>query len=1197
MTHAPTLDPWRLPLRGRQVIEASAGTGKTWTLAALYLRLVLGLRQSDLAAAASPDLSQALLPPQILVMTFTEAATAELRERIRARLSLAAQCFDAATGARALPEGVREDAFTRELRGHIDPALWPRCALQLHAAADWMDEAAIFTLHGWSRRMLAQHALQSGHLLGQQLLEEGARLQRSLTRDHWRRWFYPLSAAQLQRLLPALGASPDALLDALQPIWAQWEREPGPARVPPPTPAQVLAAIDTWEQRCTALRAAVHASWNEAVHQDLQAAHFHGVSDKLKDGWVTQLAQWCSQPDALVYGDTLPDKLRHFSLDALSQRRYEGRDAHRVFAHLDAFLAAWDEAPDVSQSLLAHAAHEVHAAYQRAKAQAASFDFSDLLIQLHQALHSDDGTLAEAIRHQYPVALVDEFQDTDPWQYGSLDRIYATDCVDARHALILIGDPKQAIYGFRGADLRTYLHARDVALQHDPDALHTLTTNHRSSAALVRAVSHVFCGHPSPFHLTPPTTGRIDAVPVQAADPAPTWAGPAMTVWHLPLREDKPWTLGAYLHHMAEVFASHMVELLQTGRAQAGDMAVLVRKQVEADAIRDALRQRGVASVYLSDRSSVFASGEAIDLWRVLCAMADPRALDAVRSALLTPVWGLSADEVLQLTQDEARWDALLTRCHHAHQRWMRQGVLPMLHHWLHEEGIAVRLLAHADGERRLSNLLHLGELLQSAAPGLQGPQSLTRWLAEHMATPPKDAQAQMTRLETDADCVQVVTYHKSKGLQYPLVFLPFVGSFAYAKSASDDDEATGSVEEDVRLLYVALTRAERALWLGVAETRDDLTAKGDRFSALSHLLQRRERGDLPARLHAQWGDCDAIHIAPAPEANDTAWHPPDVPAAWQAARTPARRFAQRWWSASFSAITRGLSADPVGDDDALLDALTDAAPLPSALDANDAHTAVQDDPDLVWQSFPAGARHGTLLHDLLQWQAEHGWPLAQGTPAPTWVQREWQRVVQQQVQYVALPEAAQQQLVPWLQRILTRALPLAGAASPLVLGQLPPHALWAEMAFGLTVSHARVEALDTLVRTHLFPGQPRPALLPCTLQGMLTGFMDLVVEHAGRYWVLDYKSNRLDGYDSARLTEAVLAKRYEVQYTLYALALYRLLRARLPGEDVAARLGGAGCLFLRGIDTPGAGWHGQAVPLALLQALDALLTQEVPCD
>ena len=1185
--------PLGMPLHGWQVIEASAGTGKTWTLAALYLRLVLGHGRAG----------GGLLPPAILVMTFTDAATAELRERIRARLSQAAQCFDAHARGQALPTGVTEDDFTRTLREAIPAAQWPACALQLSAAADWMDEAAIHTIHGWCHRMLSQHALASGRLFEQTHLEDARDLQRELVQDYWRQWFYPLPASTLQALLPVIGATPDDWLAHIQKRWSEWDRSPGLQAQPDHTPVELVQAVQAWQARVQAAAQRLQASVTPALWEDLNAHRIHRAQAGHQQSWVNQLQGWVMASELAVPHKALRETLQRLSARTLRDKQWPRVDAHPLLAHLDDYLDTLAQAPDIGPALLDHAAHAVAQTYEQAKRQRAAFDFQDLLRQLHDELARDDEgarSLAATLRAQYPVALVDEFQDTDPWQYGSLRRIYDLAAMDDTQLLVMIGDPKQAIYRFRGADLHTYLHAREQARAHDPHALHTLQGNHRSSAPLLRAVEHLFTRQPHPFHLDPQAQPRIDYVPVQARAAVAPWQVPgedtrAMTVWWLP-NDGGAWNRPEHLARLAEVFASQMAHLLQHGQAEPGQMAVLVRKQDEADAMREALRARGIASVYLSDRSSVYSTPEATELWRVLRALATPRDSAAVRAALASALWALPLTEVSALLEDEARWEALLMRCHDWHQRWQSQGVMPMLHHWLHHAGVAQRLLSQRDGEARIARLLHLGELLQHASVSVQGPLALVRWLAEQIAHPPLQADAQKMRLETDAQCVQVITYHKSKGLQFPLVFVPYLGSFT---DHLKDDDPRASVEEDVRLIYVALTRAERALWLGLAETTDDIDSTGTQRSALSHLLQRQARGDLIERVQAMWGDCPDIALGPAPEPDATSQHAAShaalsaaghapAPAPTQAARTPRRSHPRRWWTASFSALTRGLHTR--GDDEPLVDALLDALPQEDTTLVGDTEAAATETP-LLWQDFPAGARYGTLLHDLLQWQAEQAWPLTR-TSATTAnrldrVDRDWQALLERRAQWLQLDAAQRQTLSDWLARIVATPLPLAGPDGPRVaLHDI--HTLWAEMEFNLPVHAVSASWLDAQVQDHLFAAHPRAALQAREMQGMLTGFMDLVFEHGGRYWVLDYKSNRLPDYAAQTLTDAVLGKRYEVQYTLYVLALHRLLRARLPGYDYDQHMGGAVYVFLRGIDTAHAGVHAQRPPRALIDALDA---------
>ena len=1191
------LNAHTLPLQGRQVIEASAGTGKTWTLAALYLRLVLGHERTE-----------ALLPPQILVMTFTDAATAELRERIRTRLSQAATYFDLSAQGRDLPASLKVDDFLEKLRDSFDEALWPRCALQLNCAAEWMDDAAIYTIHGWSRRMLTQHALESHNLFEQTRLENADQLKLTLVQDYWREWFYPLSANTLQHITPLIGQDPTKLLKTLSEMWREQERKPRAVVAPEVSPAQAIDGHMAWQAKVEATAQTARDAWSDAVLQALQEA---GAQKKIKGlradyfaNWLKALQAWAVQGNSVSTNKETSKVLERFTTQALQDKGWAEAEGFAFFAALQDHLALFNDKPNTDKLIALHAAHAVGEAYKAAKTQRAAFDFSDLLQNLHHAVMADDSRLATAIRQQYPVALVDEFQDTDPWQYGTLNRIYAPDACNESNALVMIGDPKQAIYSFRGADLGTYLQARNDAQATNQDALHTLTGNHRSSVGLVKAVNHVFMQTAQPFASA---QGEIEFVEVsaQGKEPALVVNGQEQkpfTVWQMPTEGDAEVVSSAnYLHHTAQVFADQMADLLNKGAATPGDMAVLVRSQKQADAVRQALRTRHIPSVYLSDHTSVYQSTEATDLWRLLRAVASPRQTGWVRAAVGSRLWALDLHEVLTITQDEAQWEQLLEQFHQWHGLWQQHGVLPMLHQWLHSQHVAQRMLAQPDGERRLSNLLHLGELLQHAEQSLQGEHALVRYLGEQIHSQHHDSDAQQARLETDALCVKVITYHKSKGLQYPLVFVPFAGAFAVEKKAkanfaqddeADDDsdaEAT-SVEEDMRLLYVALTRAQRGLWMGVAETKNDLskaTAKTElKRSALSLLLKREVRGDLGNQLHSLWGTCAHIQVAALPELQHISYQAPAAISAPKDALTPTRTHHSLWWTASFSAITRGLVSESKRDEavaDAITDATSDAQPY--------AVTTPAAEPENIsaWQSFPAGARYGTLLHDLLEWLSQNNWPVA-NTQAPEWAKQAWGNLLERKASWLQLDDAPRAQLEPWLQAVVQTPLPLTELnAAPLTLCELCTEHMWPEMEFNLEVSHVSATALDQLIQSHVFEGTPRPALQARVMQGMLTGSMDLVLQHDGRYWVVDYKSNKLPNYDSATLQNAVLHKRYEVQYVLYTLALHRLLKVRLPGYDYAQHMGGAVYMFLRGIHTEGAGVHLHRPPQALIETLDAL--------
>ena len=1180
------LNPLTMPLSGLHVIEASAGTGKTWTLAALYVRLVLGHgRGSALDAGA-------LYPPQILVMTFTDAATSELRGRVRERLAQAARYF------KDLEADANEvDDFLRSLRAEFPCDQWPACAHRLDMSAQWMDDAAIFTIHGWSSRMLKTHAFDSASLFQQSRVEDSDKLRLSAVQDYWRKWFYPISLGQLGAL-KSVGSNPDELLKNLKSLWSTTENAPGVVLPAGKDPHTLIQEWDTWNLRFQSLEAATRAACTPeliALLDDVIGAK--SLKSYLKI-WPAKLAEWL-QGESIVLLNKKDKKdaiilLNRFATTTLVGKGWSRAGEHPLFGHIEALCLHLQSEPDVATDLLNHAAVNVALAYRSAKDQLAQFDFSDLLQCLYYALQAQDGRLAAAIRQQFPIALVDEFQDTDPWQYGALSKIYG-ESESPETGLIMIGDPKQAIYSFRGADLNTYLEARKQA-----QAIHTLSGNFRSTHALVTAVNHVFECSEQPFGEVPFDTvvacnASVKPLVVEGAPQA------AMTVWHQ--ANDKPPRKDIFIRQMSELFATQMVKLLNTKAAAPGEMAVLVRNGQEARGVRLALSKRGVRSVYLSERDSVFATLEATDLWRLLCAVANPRSTQGVRAALASRLWGLPFHELEALFQDEEAWDDLVDQFHGWQAVWQSQGFLPMLHRVLHDQSIPSRLLdadaLNSDGERRLTNLMHLGDLLQTASASLQGDAALIRYLEQQIQDPKASGDTAQLRLESDANLVQVITIHKAKGLQYPLVFLPFVSTFMAEKKDSAKDDAD-RLAEDIRLFYVALTRAENALWVGMAEVKGDVDGTSPQAkSAVSKLLRRQAQGDLAQRLQT-WAACKDIVVVSAPRPDATQYKAEVTARVWKPVLQPQRSLASRWWTASFSALTRDLGAHAVRTpvlatdrderiDDSLIDSTTKVTAQAVEVDA-------LADAVLTFNDFPRGSTYGTLLHDLLEWQFERGWPIADESSSHA-ITQEWAALLQRKAMRLKLDEAQCILLAGWVKQISQASLKLpesVGSAKSLILSALNCTTAWAEMAFTLPVHTLSANRIDALIGQHILRDQARTPLQPLHLEGMIIGFMDLVLEHEGKYFVLDYKSNRLPTYGAEVLPGAILAHRYDVQYTLYVLALHRLLKSRLPNYDYEQHVGGAIYLFLRGIDQPGAGLFFDRPPKTLIEALDHAFAQTV---
>jgi exodeoxyribonuclease V beta subunit len=1294
---ATPLDVLRFPLHGSRLIEASAGTGKTYTIATLYVRLVLG-------HGGAEGYDRPLTPPQILVVTFTEAATQELRDRIRARLAQAAAYFlaDPAQVA-ALPPG--QDPL-HDLRADYPVQAWAGCARKLQLAVEWMDEAAVSTIHGWCNRMLREHAFHSNSLFQQTLEQNTAPLLAEVVRDYWRTHIAPLdpvSAAEVRAWWPG----PEALQAQLLPVLKYAHQLKAPDR-----PDVLLCAARERRQAMLEELKRPWAHWLPA----LRALFDDGVASKRVNGrqlqaryyvpWLESLAAWSQDPQAHVpaLSDTAWQRLG----SGLGEAWKGDPPDHPAFAALAELRERARALPQARQDVLCHATAWVSQRFAQEQAQRAQMSFDALLDQLDAALAGPGGeALATTLRGQFPVALIDEFQDTDPVQYRIFDAVYRIARNDPATGLILIGDPKQAIYGFRGADIHTYLRAR-AAVQ---GRLYALQKNFRSTRAMVEAVNHCFetaerrpegegaflfrraQGNPVPF-VSAQAHGRPDRLVLR--DGPRDAEVPALTAWWLPAGEDgKPVGAGAYLETMADACAGEIVRLLTMSRdgragfagAAAGalhplrpaDIAVLVDTGRQSRAIRRALSRRGVRSVYLSERQSVFASDQAAQVEFWLRACAEPDDARALRAALATPMLGVPWQDLDRLGNDELAWEARVQQFRAYARSWREKGVLPMLRRLLDDFDVPARHLgdvsagpnvgpnvdpnvdpnsdpnsdpnvaphadpdadpgadAHADdggtgGERAMTDILHIAELLQQASARIDGEHGLIRYLAEmrHAAEQGEENDALTIRLESDADLVRVITVHKSKGLEYPLVFLPYAAAFRavpadavplswhdengdlkIALSADPAGHARADRErlgEDLRKLYVALTRARYATWVGLAPLANlELSAFGYLIGAGQSLREQQ----LPDALAAWQGGHPCIAVRQAPEPPPYLYRPDSAPRHEGRARAMGRAVRDHWWIASYSSLrsVRGdagpEAAPETAQEDVFLETLN-AGPMPDG-DPRDAiaraavaRAAVASRGGAMpagastLHAFPAGAQAGTFLHELLEWAAAQGFDTLAAQPervrdavARRCQVRDW--------------SAWTDPVTDWLLDAVMRPMPLpdtpAGPVTPATLAGLGQ--FMAEMEFWLSADDVDARRLDRIVRASTLDDAPRPLLEPARINGMLKGFIDLVFEHEGRYYVLDYKSNRLGpddaAYTQAAMRDAVLTHRYDLQYALYVFALHRLLRARLPDYDYDRHVGGAVYVFLRGMQSPQAGVFAQRPPAAMVEALDRLFAAHAP--
>ncbi len=1234
------LDALTTPLE-RSLIEASAGTGKTYTITTLFLRLLL---QSKLSVG------------QILVVTFTKAATRELYDRIRTRVREALTAFE--------EEQSEDEVLAALVLASPDRA---ESRDRLKAALRDFDDAAIFTIHGLCQRVLHEHAFESGTSFDAELTTSQESLIAEVVDDFFARTLYDASPSLVRQMVDAglsrrslVALARKAIADPTMPVLPE-----------APDPQAIEASLAAFE----AAKSAAAASWSSDRARIVQGVDDAKLSQvTYKPAVVASAAQ---QMDQLLRGDrrggtALFERFKLFTtakLTSATTKKSGPTPAHPFFGACDALLAAATLAERDSSSrllllkrdLIAFARREMPARKEAAHLQS----FDDLLHRLDAALAGPLGSaLAAAVRRKYTAALIDEFQDTDPVQYRIFETIYRESTSSPQ---FFIGDPKQAIYSFRGADVFAYLGALRRTSE---ERRFTLGTSYRSDPGLVEAVNTLFVRARAPFLLE-----QIGFSPVSAAKTTRMHLGEAAVV---PFRvlfyarggsssaKAETLTKGAANRALPDAVAADIARLLASGATIEGrpvcpgDIAVLARTNHQANAVQTALRELRIPCVLQGD-ASVFDSPEALEMQHLLGALAAPSSAGAVRLALTTSVFGLRADEVEALDHDDEAWDAQAQQFQSWGACFRDHGFIAGFRRLLDDRQVPSRLLGWTDGERRLTNLLHLAELLHVAQIREHlGPAGLLRWLStvrsEQDARDEAGADEAQMRLESDDAAVKLVTIHKSKGLEYPIVYCPYLWD---GKLLHDDDRKTpmfhdpdpsgdhrrkldlGSPDleqhaghaareaaaENLRLLYVALTRAKHQctiVWGNINDAQASAlgyllhqgdqgeAAPADLFTATTARIEGLDDAGMRADLAALVRDGKGtIAVETLPLAPGARYAPPIETDAELEFRPIARSLESFWRTSSFSGLVAGGSAEAKGDDGRDRDAGTVEEPR-AEIEPEGATSDAGE--EVLLHAFPMGARPGEMLHKVFE-DIDFGAPEAdiagvaanslerfQVAPAAEWKDLLGRAVREALETPLRAPGAAASTVftlrgVPREKRLneLEFIFPVGGSGGPGGSSGGPALRLTAK-ALGEVFERHAISPVPTDYAATL----SRLAFAP--LEGFLRGFIDLVFEQDGRYYVADYKSNHLGAapadYGESALASAMAHHHYFLQYHLYVVAVHRYLETRIAGYDYDTHFGGVFYLFVRGMAPDrgeNAGVFADRPSRALVLALVALFVPLAP--
>ncbi|MGS0680054.1 exodeoxyribonuclease V subunit beta [Shewanella sp. 125m-7] len=1200
------LDTLTLPFGGSRLIEASAGTGKTFTIAGLYVRLLLG-----------HGIDTPLTCEQILVVTFTNAATGELRDRIRKKIQLAYRRF---IGLEV------DDQLINALYDATAQEALPIARKRLDLALKSLDEAAIFTIHGFCQRILADMAFESSLLFESEFTLDDSEFLHHAVRDFWREKCYPLTGS-LADVIQSKFSEPDALSRQLRPLLGASNA------VAMPMPE----AFDKLQTNLTQSLSRFKLIWpteREQTETLLHSLPLNGARfGKQSDGFP-KLAKMLDDIDNWVaFGQGLPPAkaLEALSLNSLKLNKGGEIPSAQQAPMLEHMERLAQFITDLIPSFLYCARDGIAKRFAKQKLERNLLTPDDLLLTLAGALDvAKKHSLATSISRRFPVALIDEFQDTDPLQFKIFSSVYQcqakvnvteeTDTSlrdpsdnDSKLSLLMIGDPKQAIYAFRGADIHTYIQAREQTAKH-----YNLDTNYRSNKQMVDAVNAIFSHRNDPF-----ISQSIPFEPVNASSFADKKVlneklknNSALRLRLLSEESEKGLNKTTARQRLADDVADEIALLLTDAQQKlcaiadtplkAKDIAVLVRDRHEANVIKSALRLRQIGAVFLS-RDSVFNTLEAREMALILYAMADPKDERALRSALATSLLGYSAEAIHQFNQDEDTRQTLLEQFAQLHQVWLKRGIMPALLTLASQTQIIERLLNNEDGERRLTDFRHLGELLQQKATELDGFSALINWFEQALIENQPSEEAQL-RLESEQNLVQIVTIHKSKGLEYPICFIPFVSlSRDNRKKPSpmlyhDHNKLIWDIEqseegwerqkretlaEDLRLLYVALTRPVLKCYLYIAnhsrftkksgmssqlhETAigyllgiEDKACDYDRLLLQANLLQKANPVAISLSELAAAGSDKEVNVEPVILAKDEAIETHFAP------KELKRPQLTPWRVGSYSGLVKHLAHEKVlpGADDEIfpeVDTIIDD---------------IDDSPSRF--NFERGANAGSFMHLVLE--------------LIDFTQAEIDLDVQLPIAMskYGIDESWVDVLKAWYLDLLHA--PLATDDS-LKLAQLSSQQKLVEMEFYLPIVSLSADKLNALLTEFGYSA----GLVFDDLQGMLKGFVDLTFEHNNQYFIADYKSNHLGDdlsqYHYTNMQQAIRSHRYDLQYIIYTLALHRYLSLRMVNYDYDQHIGGCFYLFLRGmsVSSPQSGVYYDKPPKLLIEKLDALFTNSTP--
>lgn len=1179
------LEPFEISCSGVNLVEASAGTGKTYNITSLYIRALI-----------EPEIfGQDLTVSDILVVTFTEDATKELKDRLLERIRESIAVLK--------KQEVKDDTdeFLLQLLNQVTQP--PKALQKLQFALQSFDEAAIFTIHSFCRRVLQEQAFESRAIFDADFIGDESELVLETMADYWRKWIADISEDEQQYPLYEIisnNYNPKELAKQL----GSYAGKPYVTVLPENDGIEEIKELAV---EFTQVFHQLKQYWKEEredIYQRLQNGGLKGYTENKLDKCFGAMDDFLKLEYAPV-PKKLFSEFKWFCQSKIKSKLNKAAKendlqppAHPFFDLTERYRSLIAELKEYPAYFLKDVLQYLRKELPEKKEELQVLSYDDLLLQLRDALSNEaqGQQLSKILRKKYPLALVDEFQDTDPNQYEIFRRIYES--APDESALFMIGDPKQSIYNFRGADIFSYLEASsDVA----DERTYSLSHNYRSVPNLIKGINKLYGERANPFVIS-----NIRYQPIQWGRALEGYdqlseQGKELPPIHIRRPHLKEETLNKdkARRKAAKDTASEISRLINGGETgtitigdtnlKAKDIAVLVRKHKQADMVQQQLQERSIKSVKQA-KKSVFNSMEADNLQLLLKALANPGNEQAIKTALALPLMPITATELWELGEDHQQWVKWRRRFTDWHDQWKDKGFSTMFRSVMQQAHIAEHLVGFSDGERRLTNIRHLRELLQQEAnEHNKGMKGLVKWLARKRQTDLGDTpDEEQLRLESDEALVKIMTIHSSKGLEFPVVFCPFIwdgtnirnenvpleyhgrdNNTAYLDLRGSNNEGRNAMRfkyrkeqlaEDMRLAYVAMTRAEHRLYLTWIQATDS------EFSSLGYLLNGEERSKelLESKLAGGYSKPDGSKMRDSLDKlkseNPSLFTDEAAPKIEAQVTDDSDGIGDNGAHLTFNRTTPITSSYEISSFSSLASWMKEETDFPDydQFTNQDADTEESSTGEQVLDifNFPKGPGPGTCVHNIFE-------NVSFDDPTT------FDDVIADQLDMQDIDPKWEEVAYNMIYQTVSKPL-LPSNKSP-ILSAISNSEQRAEMEFHFQNENIKTSQLLSIIRRD---NQPVPDSTGQASAGYLKGFIDLTFRHQDKYYILDYKTNHLGNslsdYNQTKMDNEILEAHYDLQYHIYLVALHRFLNNKIPDYSYDQHIGGAFYLFLRGINEAG---------------------------